>query len=98
MSAAIIRRIRGDYLNTEKAATTKINLSTKLFIATGRSRKETKWKNVEITYQSLIEKLKTTTRTRETFSEYKRMSKAQRDEIKDVGGFVGGSLKAVEEG
>lgn len=83
----------GDYLNTEKAATTKINLSTKLFIATGRSRKETKWKNVEITYQSLIEKLKTTTRTRETFSEYKRMSKAQRDEIKDVGGFVGGSLK-----
>lgn len=65
----------------------------KIFIATGRNKWDKKWKNVEITYQYLIEKLQTTTRTRETFSEYKRMSKAQRDEIKDVGGFVGGSLK-----
>lgn len=83
----------GDYLNTEKAVTTKINLSRKLFIATGKSRKETKWKNVEITYETLIEKLKTTTRTRETFEEYKHMPKSQRDEIKDIGGFVGGTLK-----
>ncbi len=83
----------GDYLNTEKAVTTKINLSRKLFIATGKSRKETKWKNVEITYEALIEKLKTTTRTRETFEEYKHMPKGQRDEIKDIGGFVGGTLK-----
>ena len=67
--------------------------SRKIYIATGKSKTETKWKNVEITYQSLIEKLKITTRTRETYKEYKRMTKAQRDEIKDVGGFVGGSLK-----
>ena len=70
------------------------NISRKIYIATGRSRKEKKWKNKEFTYESLIEKLQTTTRTRETFSEYKRMSKTQRDEIKDVGGFVGGSLKS----
>lgn len=80
-------------MNTEKAVTTKINLSRKLFIATGKSRKETKWKNVEITYEALIEKLKTTTRTRETFEEYKHMPKGQRDEVKDIGGFVGGTLK-----
>ncbi|WP_313758532.1 virulence-associated E family protein [Tissierella sp.] len=71
----------------------QLNNSRKIFIATGRSRKETKWKNIEITYESLIDKLQTTTRTRETFNEYKKMSKTQRDEIKDVGGFVGGSLK-----
>ncbi|WP_333638542.1 virulence-associated E family protein [Tissierella praeacuta] len=73
--------------------TKQLNNSRKIFIATGRSRKETKWKNIEITYESLIDKLQTTTRTRETFNEYKKMSKTQRDEIKDVGGFVGGSLK-----
>ena len=65
----------------------------KIYIATGRSRKETKWKNVAITYQSFIEKLQNPIRTPETFQEYKQMSKARRDEIKDVGGFVGGTLK-----
>lgn len=65
----------------------------KISIATGRSRHEKKWKNVESTYSSFIDKLKITTRTRETFKEYKSMSKTKKDEIKDVGGFVGGSLK-----
>ena len=73
--------------------TRQLNNARKIFIAIGRNRKETKWKNIEITYEELIEKLKITTRTRETFKEYKRMSKTQRDEIKDVGGFVGGGLK-----
>lgn len=71
----------------------KKDSSRKVYIATGRSRQEKKWKNSEISYISLVEKLQVTTRTRETFSEYKRMSKTQRDDIKDVGGFVGGSLK-----
>ncbi len=76
-------------------AITNINPSDnrKIYISTGRSRREKKWKNIELTYASLIEKLEVTTRTRESFQEYKKMSKAQRDEIKDVGGFVGGSLK-----
>lgn len=74
--------------------TKQLNTSKKLYIATGKSRKETRWKNVEITYESLIERLETNTRTQETYQEYKRSSKTQRDEIKDVGGFVGGSLKS----
>lgn len=78
-------------MKTEKAP--QISQSKKIYIATGRSRHEKKWKNREITYEELVKKLKTTTRTRETFNEYKRMTKAQRDEIKDVGGFVGGVLK-----
>ena len=74
--------------------TKQLNSSRKISIATGKSREETRWKNAEITYESLIERLETTTRTQETFQEYKRSSKAQKDEIKDVGGFVGGSLKS----
>lgn len=80
-------------MKSDNAPKELINSSRKIFIATGRSKKEIKWKNIELTYQSLIEKLEITTRTRETFQEYKRSSKTKRDEIKDVGGFVGGSLK-----
>lgn len=57
-----------------------------LTIATGRSRKELEWKNGEILWSELVKKLSKTTRTRETFGEYKTLPKAHRDEIKDVGG------------
>lgn len=67
--------------------------SRKVMIATGISRQSLKWKNVEMDYLDLVEKLKVTTRTRETFQEYKKLPKSNRDEIKDVGGFVGGALK-----
>lgn len=80
-------------METEKAKSTKTDTSRKIFIATGKSKTETKWKNTQISYESLLEKLKVTTRTRETIGEYKKMPKDQRDSIKDVGGFVGGSLK-----
>lgn len=64
-----------------------------LSIATGRSRMETKWKNRQMAYSELIERLQTPTRTPETAAEYRKMSKTDRDNVKDVGGFVGGSLK-----
>jgi putative DNA primase/helicase len=62
-------------------------------IATGKSRKEIKWKNKQMLFSQLVEKLKVTTRTRETYEEYKKLSKTDQDNIKDVGGFVGGDLK-----
>ena len=62
-------------------------------IATGKSRKETSWKNREMLWSELLQKLGQTTRTRETLAEYKKMTKPQQDNIKDVGGFVGGTLK-----
>ncbi|MDW7669433.1 MAG: virulence-associated E family protein [Bacillota bacterium] len=80
-------------MNTENKKSVESNVNRKIYIATGRSRKETKWKNIELSYKSLLDKLKETTRTRETFKEYKSMSKTKKDDIKDVGGFVGGSLK-----
>ena len=65
----------------------------KLLIATGKNRFEKKWKNIEISWTEFLSKLESTTRTRETVVEYSKMKKLQQDEIKDVGGFVGGHLK-----
>lgn len=65
----------------------------KLLIATGKSRFEKKWKNIEINWFDFVAKLERTTRTRETVVEYSKMKKPQQDEIKDIGGFVGGHLK-----
>lgn len=62
-------------------------------IATGKSKKEINWKNKSMKWSILVNKLSNTTRTPETYEEYKHMSKVDRDNIKDVGGFVGGTLK-----
>ena len=64
-----------------------------LRIATGTSRSEKVWKNTVITWGELTERLSATVRTPETQKEYKDMPKSRQDEIKDVGGFVGGYLK-----
>ena len=44
-------------------------------------------------WSALLKRLQDPTRTQETLEEYKAMGKTQQDQIKDVGGFVGGSLK-----
>lgn len=63
-------------------------------IAVGKSRKETKWKNRSFKWSELLSKLQRTIYTHESFEEYKKLSKSEQDDIKDVGGFVGGSLKS----
>ena len=65
----------------------------KLLIAIGRSRKATQWQNKELLWSEFLDKLASTTRTRETVAEYAAMPKGEKDGIKDVGGFVGGYLK-----
>ena len=64
----------------------------KLYVATGKSRKETHWKNKEWLWSDLVERLSNTHYTAETHEEYMAASKGRQDEIKDVGGFVGGYL------
>ncbi|WWU70233.1 virulence-associated E family protein [Clostridium baratii] len=59
----------------------------------GKSKKETHWKNKTLMWSELVEKLSNTTRTPESTAEYKKMSKTEKDKVKDVGGFVGGTLK-----
>lgn len=65
----------------------------KIQIATGNSRMEKRWNNVEMELVEFIERISHTIRTAETVEQYMKMTKAKQDAIKDVGGFVGGRLK-----
>lgn len=65
----------------------------KLKIAVANSRMEKFWKNRELSWDELTNRLSNTYRTGETVQEYRNMPKAQQDAVKDIGGFVGGSLK-----
>lgn len=62
-------------------------------IAVGNSRRCTHWQNKELLWSDLVKRLQIVTRTQESKAEYKKLPKAKRDEIKDVGGFVGGTLR-----
>ena len=62
-------------------------------IAYGNSRMSKKWKNADVDWDSFLARVKTTQRTTETVEEYRKLPKNQQDDIKDIGGFVGGHLK-----
>lgn len=63
-----------------------------LDIAIGKHRRTDKWRNVQMEWTELRDKLRSTHRTAETYEDYLRFPKSKQDEIKDVGGFVGGYL------
>jgi len=63
-----------------------------LWISEGSSRYSTQWKNRQIKWSELLKRLQDPTRTQETQAEYFKMKKSDQDNIKDVGGFVGGTL------
>ena len=65
----------------------------KLTISIGESKRSTHWVPKEVTWDQLVRKLQTPTVTDETVAEYAAMSKDQRGEIKDVGGYVGGRIE-----
>lgn len=64
----------------------------KISIATGASRLALKWTNSEPQWSEFVTRLSVPLRTQESMAEYKAMPKPKRDQIKDVGGFVGGKL------
>lgn len=68
----------------------KVQNDGPLFIAVGNGRKELSWKNREWTWGQFLNKIRDTQRTPETMAEFRKASKSRQDEIKDVGGFVGG--------
>lgn len=65
----------------------------KFKIATATKKTQKIWKNIEMSWAELVTKLEKPIRTNETVAEYKAMAKADKDNLKDVGGFVGGYLK-----
>lgn len=78
--------------SSQKEIIVGLDNDRKLTIATAPSAQAKRWKNVEIGWSDLAKKLATPTRTQELYKEFVKMSKAQQGKIKDVGGFVGGSL------
>lgn len=65
-----------------------------LKIAYGNSRNQKKWSNKTASWEGyLLSRIETPTVTTESTAEYAKMSKAERDQIKDRGGFVAGHLR-----
>lgn len=62
-------------------------------ITTGASRKSKVWNPQKLLWSEFVEKLHTPVRSTEKLSEYLSFPKAKQDELKDVGGFVGGVFK-----
>ena len=67
----------------------------KITISSGANRRATQWNAQTLLVSELWLKLKTPTRGTETLAEYMGYKKAQQDDLKDIGGFVGGSLNGA---
>lgn len=61
-------------------------------ISAAGSRKATRWPAQSIYWSELVSRLATPARGTETLQQYLSLPKSQQDDLKDVGGFVAGSL------
>lgn len=66
---------------------------TKLTIAHATTCRASKWQNKKTSWGEIVATLAHTERTAETVKQYFSYTKPKQDEIKDVGGFVGGYLR-----
>lgn len=64
----------------------------KITISAGGSRKATEWPAQTLYWSDMVEKLRVAVRGTETLAEYLKLPKPQQDALKDVGGFVAGTL------
>ena len=69
-----------------------ISNNKNLHISVAGSRKATFWPKTDMLWSDFTERLKTPIRSPETYAEYLAMNKSQQAELKDVGGFVGGTF------
>ncbi len=70
-----------------------MNNDKMITISCAGSRKETIWKPQKMMWSEFVERVSHPAVSPETFSAYKGMKKAQQDDLKDVGGFVGGLME-----
>lgn len=61
-------------------------------ISAAGSRKATHWPAQRLYWSELVERLRTPARGTETLTEYLKLPKSKQDDLKDVGGFVAGTL------
>lgn len=72
----------------------KLQYNRQLTISIGNNRKDMNWKRQTLSVSELWEKLKVPSRGTETTAQYLALKKAQQDDLKDVGGFVAGTLSS----
>lgn len=73
-----------------------MNNDKKISISIGASRWSKQWTQTTMLWSELCTRLKTPVRTKETVEEYHQMKKADQGKLKDIGGFVGGTLKGLQ--
>ena len=73
-----------------------MNIDKKISISIGASRWSMQWSQTTMLWSELCDRLKTPVRTKETVEEYHKMKKADKGRLKDIGGFVGGTLSGLQ--
>lgn len=73
-----------------------MNNDKKISISIGAGRWSKQWTQTTMLWSELCNRLKTPVRTKETVEEYHQMKKADQGKLKDIGGFVGGTLKGLQ--
>lgn len=66
-----------------------------LTITTANTRKATVWARTNIQVYELVQRLSTPVRGAEPYDGYMKLPKARQDELKDTGGFVGGTFSGT---
>lgn len=64
-------------------------------ISIGESRNSLNWRQTDLMWSDFVGRLRNPLRTPEKFDEYIHMPKSQQGTLKDVGGFVGGTLNGT---
>lgn len=64
-----------------------------LKITTGQNRKSTNWITQSMKWSDFVAKISKPIRTTEKIEEFLKFNKSKQDELKDVGGFVAGTLR-----
>ncbi|MDE5917680.1 MAG: virulence-associated protein E, partial [Oscillospiraceae bacterium] len=70
-----------------------INNDRLIKISSAGTRKAVIWPVSEILWSEFIKKIEIPVRSSESLDEYMKMKKAKQDDLKDVGGFVGGTFE-----
>lgn len=81
-----------EIIKLEDKAVTGLSNDPEIWVSLGRGRYDKSWKGRKMKWSQLLARLAKPTVTQETQAEFFRMSKDQQDKIKDIGGFVGGTL------
>ena len=65
----------------------------KIKISVGSSRNSTNWQQAALMWSELCNRLSQPVRTAENYAEFMSWTKSRQDDLKDIGGFVGGTLR-----